>query len=56
MQTIEATVENREKLRKAYKKAKKNGVEQFELDGKQFLTKYAGYLIEYLDMKLPPRK
>jgi len=39
----------RERLRKAYKKALKSKSEKFEFEGNEYLTRYAGYLLEYLD-------
>ena len=38
----------RERLRKRYHLAVKNGEETFEFDGHTFLTSYAKYLLEYL--------
>jgi hypothetical protein len=42
----------RERLRKAFNTANHSGAAQFEFDGYQYLTNYAKYLLEYLDMKL----
>jgi len=38
-------------LKQAYKKAKKEKEKYFVLDKKEFYTKYAKYLIEYLKNK-----
>lgn len=42
----------RERLRKAHKKAVNEYKSQFEFEGNQYLTTYAKYLLEYLDMKM----
>lgn len=42
----------RERLRRAYNKATENHRSAFEFEGNQYLTHYAKYLLEYLDMKL----
>lgn len=42
----------RERLRKAYKKATDAGFDSFVFDDNEYLTRYAKYLLEYLDMKL----
>lgn len=42
----------RERLRKAHKKAVKNKNNSFIFEDNEYLTKYAGYLLEYLDMKM----
>jgi hypothetical protein len=42
----------REQFRKAYKAALKAGSAQFVFDGNDYDLRYAGYLLEYLDMKL----
>jgi hypothetical protein len=41
-----------ERLRKAYKLAVKDQQEQFTFEGKEYLTKYAYYLLQYLDTQL----
>lgn len=38
-----------EELRSAYEKARTCNRESFKLDGKEFFTDYAKYLLEYLD-------
>jgi hypothetical protein len=48
---------NRPKLdrfKDEYKKANASSVETFVFDGDLFIVSYAKYLIEYLEMKLPP--
>ena len=50
---VKFTPELREKLRKAYNKAKADGLDQFSFDGNDYVTRFAGYLLEYLDMKMP---
>lgn len=42
----------RERLRKAYVKAVDENAEQFTFEGNEYVTNYAKYLLEYLDMKL----
>ena len=42
----------REALRKVYKAAIKAEKETFEFEGNEYLVRYAGYLLEYLDMKI----
>lgn len=42
----------RERLRKRYKQAERDYESAFEFDGHQYLTHYAKYLLEYLDMKM----
>lgn len=43
----------RERLRKAHKKALKDKKDQFTFEGHEYLTRFAGYVLEYLDMKSP---
>lgn len=38
-------------LKEAYKNASKKGIDQFTLDNKEYVTGYAKYLIQYLEMK-----
>lgn len=42
----------RERLRKAYKAALKAGETQFVFEDNEYLTTYAGYMLEYLDRTL----
>lgn len=42
----------RERLRKTYNEAVENHKSAFEFEDNQYLTHYAKYLLEYLDMKL----
>lgn len=42
----------RERLRKAYKKAERGHQSAFIFEGNQYLTTYAKYLLEYLDMQM----
>jgi len=44
--------EKKEKLIKAYKEARSNNKETFMFEGKEILTDYAKYLIEYLEAHL----
>jgi hypothetical protein len=44
--------ETREELRVAYNEAVDNGRDSFTLNGREFVTGYAKYLLEYLDMTL----
>lgn len=43
------TQKNKEEFRKSYEDAQKNGIEQFIFEGKEILTAYAKYLLQYLD-------
>jgi len=38
-------------LKEAYKNASTKGIDQFVLDNKEYVTGYAKYLIQYLEMK-----
>lgn len=42
-----------ERFKKTFKQAETNGADSFMFDGKEFVTLYAKYLIEYLETKLP---
>lgn len=42
----------RERLREAYQKALEEGKDRFDFDGHEVLTRYAYYLLEYLDQAL----
>ena len=42
----------RKSLKKAYAKAQKENVESFNFYGQEILTRYAKYLLEYLDMQI----
>lgn len=48
------TAEKRDELRAAYEAATERGDDQFEFEGNDFVTSYAKYLIQYLDMKFGP--
>lgn len=39
------------KLKRIYKKAEKEGKEQFEFEGHTVLTQYAKYMLQYLGTK-----
>jgi len=41
-------------LRKAHAKAERDREKTFKIDGFEFLTKYAKYLLEYIDMVKVP--
>jgi hypothetical protein len=49
MKTIEFTPDKLKALKKAYHKAKTQGLDQFEFENSPLLVAYAKYLIEYLD-------
>ena len=49
MEYITVTMDEYKQLRKAYEKARATGVEVFLFKGKEFLTSYAKYLLEYMD-------
>jgi hypothetical protein len=51
---IRFTPELRDDLRVEYERALSADLESFEFCGEMVLTNYAQYLLEYLDMKLPP--
>jgi len=40
-----------ERLRTRYKKAAATGEKQFDFEGSEFVTGYAKYVIQYLDMQ-----
>lgn len=42
----------REQLRKAYNKAEKAKQDSFIFDDNEYVTRFAKYLLEYLDLKL----
>lgn len=50
--TVIFTKEKRERLRIAYAKAVKDKRDTFVFDGDEVSTKYARYLLEYLDQVL----
>lgn len=50
--SVEFTPEKRERLREAYKTAQEGGDDVFTFEDNEYVTNYAKYLIEYLDMKL----
>lgn len=52
MDNITWTREKREQLRKAYAEARQAGKDVFEFDGHEYVTRYAGYLLKYLDARL----
>jgi ribosomal protein S17E len=51
MAQMEFTPEQKSQFRKAYAKAVKANQEQFTFEDQDVLTKFAGYLTEYWDMK-----
>ena len=46
------TKESKQAFKKEYKKALEEKKETFMYNNREFLTEYAKYLIEYLEMKL----
>lgn len=54
--TIQLTVENVSALQKAYDQAVANNQESFTWEGRELLTAYARYLLEYANTVLPTRK
>jgi hypothetical protein len=48
---VSFTAKSREQFREAYEQAKKNNDEQFVFLGNTFVTNYAKYVLEYLDMQ-----
>jgi hypothetical protein len=51
MKTINWTRPQLARLKAAYANAQKHGAESFYLDNDEFVTAYAKYLIEYLDLQ-----
>jgi hypothetical protein len=49
--TITFTPELRDDLRRAHKDAVDHDLDRFEWNGGMFLTDFAGYLLEYLDIQ-----
>jgi cell fate regulator YaaT (PSP1 superfamily) len=49
---VEFNVRRREALRKIYKAAVKDGHKTFKYEGHEYLTDYAKYMLDFLDMKL----
>ena len=43
----------RKKFRAAHKQAQKTGAEAFSFEGNEVRTSYAGFLLQYLDMRFP---
>lgn len=50
--TIEFNEARRERLRKAYQDAVESEQKIFVFDGNEYLTAYAKYLLQYLDMTI----
>jgi hypothetical protein len=48
--TVEFNAARRELLRKAYNDAVESEQKVFTFDGNEYLTAYAKYMLEYLDM------
>lgn len=48
-ETVNFTREKRDALRRAYDRAAGKGQVQFMFEGREYLTGYAKYLLEYLD-------
>lgn len=48
---VSITPENYRPFKAEYKKALKNKADVFEFGGNKYLTRYAKYLLEYLEMK-----
>ena len=49
--TINFNPEKLERLRSRYKQAVDSGEKDFSFEGSEFVTGYAKYVIEYLDME-----
>ena len=52
MKTINWTLPMLKRFKKEYQKAVSNKSDLFTFDGNEFVTGYAKYLLEYLEMKL----
>ena len=50
--TINFTPATAKDFKKAYEKAKKDGVDQFTWQGHEFVLGYAKYLIQFLETKM----
>jgi hypothetical protein len=55
MAHVEFDEAKRKRLRKAHNRAIKVGNRSFIFDELEYDTRYAGYLLEYLDMKMKPQ-
>lgn len=51
--TIAFTAGKRERLRKAYNVAVNDDADVFVFEDREYVTGYAKYLLEYLDLTLP---
>lgn len=51
-QSVVFDILKRERLRKAYNDAVEKRLDQFTFEGQEYITGYAKYLLEYLDMEL----
>ena len=49
---VSITPENYRPFKAEYNKAVKNNADEFEFEGNKYLTRYAKYILEYLDMKV----
>ena len=54
MADIKFNEEKRDELRKAYEDALRNKKETFMFEGREMVTAYAKYLLEYLDLEFGP--
>lgn len=50
--TLDFDIPTRERLREAYTQAVKRNADSFTFEGNVFVTDYAKYLLEFLDIKL----
>ena len=50
-QLIQMTPELRDDLRQTYQRAVDTGAEEFTWQGHELLTSYAGYMLDFLDIK-----
>lgn len=51
-ETVEFTPQMRDRLQEAYNEAiSENGTDVFIFDGREYYTKYAKYLLEYLNTR-----
>ncbi len=50
--SLEFDREKTESLRKAYDVSIRSNFKSFQFEGNEYLTAYAGYLLEYLDARL----
>jgi len=56
MKQLEMNQKTFERLKTAYEAARQQGLDSFVFEDNEFVTNYAKYLIEYIEMKLGENK